>query len=278
MGANRRAAVRARSASESPRPVHIGWPAAPESASRASSRSQSISMRRAATNAGAAEPGRVRRGDTRGSPARSEPARSGSPTLAPSAIHPTAGAIAVGCAPAAPGFNVNLGTPDVRWLGLIAKAIRFQTVGLRSRQGARIRIEGARDRPDLDEPREHVGTPGHRVFALMPRRRRSATASRSSGARWSDWVCQDALIDAAEHHLASRVSSRREQILENRLERRVVHRNKRYRVCGIGLLHRIQRRAAAAWPRSLGACRGTGVDGGSAHDRERTLRGERGAA
>ena len=49
----------------------------------------------------------------------------------PDAIHPSAGATAVGARLPLLAFNVNLGTPDVEIAKKIAKAIRFQTGGLR---------------------------------------------------------------------------------------------------------------------------------------------------
>src|SRR3989442_15049512 len=141
------------------------------------------------------------------------------PDFGPPAIHPSAGAIAVGARMPLLAFNVNLGTKDVEIAKRIAKAIRFQSGGLRYVKALGFEL---RERGIVQISMNLVntwGTPVQRVFALI-----KDEADRYGvpivGSEVVGLVCQDALIDVAEHHLRLERFSR-DQILENRLARRV---------------------------------------------------------
>jgi glutamate formiminotransferase/formiminotetrahydrofolate cyclodeaminase len=139
------------------------------------------------------------------------------PDFGPKAIHATAGAIAVGARLPLLAFNVNLGTKDVEIAKRIAKAIRFQTGGLRYVKALGFEL---RERGIAQVSMNLVntwGTPVHRVFALI-REEAERYGVPIVGSEIVGLVCQDALIDVAEHALRLESFSR-EQILENRLAR-----------------------------------------------------------
>jgi len=137
------------------------------------------------------------------------------PDFGPRAIHATAGAIAVGARLPLLAFNVNLGTKDVEIAKRIAKAIRFQTGGLRYVKALGFELH---ERGIAQVSMNLVntwGTPVHRVFALI-REEAERYGVPIVGSEIVGLVCQDALIDVAEHALRLENFSR-EQILENRL-------------------------------------------------------------
>jgi len=128
------------------------------------------------------------------SPAR--PTRA--PDFGPRAVHPSAGAIAVGARLPLLAFNVNLGTRDVEVAKKIAKAIRFQSGGLRYVKALGFELT---ERGIVQVSMNLVntwGTPVHRVFALI-----KDEAERYGvpivGSEVVGLVCQDALLDVAEH-------------------------------------------------------------------------------
>ena len=141
------------------------------------------------------------------------------PDFGPAAIHPTAGATAVGARLPLLAFNVNLGTSDVEIAKRIAKAIRFQSGGLRYVKALGFALK---ERGIVQVSMNLVntwGTPVHRVFALI-----KDEAERYGvpivGSEVVGLVSQDALVDVAEHALRLESFSR-DQILENRLARRL---------------------------------------------------------
>ncbi len=141
------------------------------------------------------------------------------PDFGPRALHPTAGATAVGARLPLLAFNVNLGTPDVEVARRIAKAIRFQTGGLRYVKALGFALS---ERGIVQVSMNLVntwGTPVHRVFALI-RDEAERYGVPIVGSEVVGLVCQDALVDAAEHHLRLENFSR-DQILENRLARHI---------------------------------------------------------
>jgi len=141
------------------------------------------------------------------------------PDFGPPQIHPSAGAIAVGARMPLLAFNVNLGTKDVEIAKKIAKAIRFQTGGLRYVKALGFEL---RERGIVQISMNLVntwGTPVQRVFALI-RDEAERYGVPIVGSEVVGLVVQDALIDVAEHHLKLENFSR-DQILENRLERRI---------------------------------------------------------
>ncbi len=141
------------------------------------------------------------------------------PDFGPPHIHPSAGAIAVGARMPLLAFNVNLGTKDVEIAKKIAKAIRFQSGGLRHVKALGFALQ---ERGIVQISMNLVntwGTPVQRVFALI-----KDEADRYGvpivGSEVVGLVSQDALIDVAEHYLRIENFSR-DQILENRLARRI---------------------------------------------------------
>jgi glutamate formiminotransferase/formiminotetrahydrofolate cyclodeaminase len=141
------------------------------------------------------------------------------PDFGPAAIHAGAGAIAVGARMPLLAFNVNLGTKDVEVAKRIAKAIRFQTGGLRYVKALGFELK---ERGIVQISMNLVntwGTPIQRVFALI-----KDEADRYGvpivGSEVVGLVVQDALVDVAEHYLKIENFSR-DQILENRLARRI---------------------------------------------------------
>jgi len=137
------------------------------------------------------------------------------PDFGPHAIHPSAGAIAVGARMPLLAFNVNLGTKDVEIAKRIAKAIRFQTGGLRYVKALGFELKERGIVQISMNLVNTLGTPVQRVFALI-----KDEADRYGvpivGSEVVGLICQDALIDVAEHHLRLENFSR-DQILENRL-------------------------------------------------------------
>jgi len=141
------------------------------------------------------------------------------PDFGPAAIHSTAGAIAVGARMPLLAFNVNLGTKDIEVARRIAKAIRFQTGGLRYVKALGFELK---ERGIVQISMNLVntwGTPVHRVMALIKDEAERYGVS-IVGSEVVGLVCQDALIDVAEHALKLESFSR-DQILENRLARRI---------------------------------------------------------
>lgn len=157
----------------------------------------------------------VRRGELEGIAATiaTDPERA--PDFGPRAIHSTAGAVAVGARLPLLAFNVNLGTADVEVARKIAKAIRFQSGGLRYVKALGFELS---ERGIVQVSMNLVntwGTPVHRVFALI-RDEAERYGVPIVGSEVVGLVCQDALIDVAEHALRLENFSR-DQILENRL-------------------------------------------------------------
>jgi glutamate formiminotransferase / formiminotetrahydrofolate cyclodeaminase len=159
----------------------------------------------------------VRRGELEGiaSSIGADPDRV--PDFGPRAVHPTAGAIAVGARLPLLAFNVNLGTKDVEVARRIAKAIRFQSGGLRYVKALGFELS---ERGIVQVSMNLVntwGTPVQRVFALI-RDEAERYGVPIVGSEIVGLVCQDALLDVAEHALRLENFSR-EQVLENRLAR-----------------------------------------------------------
>ena len=142
-----------------------------------------------------------------------DPART--PDFGPNALHPSAGAVAVGARPLLVAYNVYLNTADQAVAKAIARAVRHQTGGLRYVKALGIAPNEA--------GRVHVSmnlvntsaSPIHRVVEMI----------RSEAARYGvttvesevvGLISADALLDAAEHYLQLNSFSR-SQVLEYRL-------------------------------------------------------------
>ncbi|HEU5311516.1 MAG TPA: glutamate formimidoyltransferase, partial [Candidatus Eisenbacteria bacterium] len=161
----------------------------------------------------------VRRGEFEGIAATIATDPDRAPDFGPRAVHPTAGATAVGARLPLLAFNVNLGTRDVEVAKKIAKAIRFQSGGLRYVKALGFELT---ERGIVQVSMNLVntwGTPVHRVFALI-----KDEAERYGvpivGSEVVGLIVQDALLDVAEHALRLENFSR-EQVLENRLATKI---------------------------------------------------------
>ncbi|MBI5835658.1 MAG: glutamate formimidoyltransferase [Candidatus Eisenbacteria bacterium] len=137
------------------------------------------------------------------------------PDFGPGKIHPTAGATAVGARMPLVAFNVNLGTPDVRVAKEVAKALRFQTGGLRYVKALGFFLEDrgiAQVSMNLVNYRQ---SPMHRAFAMV-REEAERFGVGVVGSEIVGLVPQDALFAAAEHALRLEAFTPN-QVLENKL-------------------------------------------------------------
>ena len=138
------------------------------------------------------------------------------PDFGPNAIHPTAGAVAIGARRPLVAFNANLATADVAVAKRIAKAIRFGDGGLRYVKALGFSIKDGRQAQVSMNLVNTDGTPIHRVLALIDDEARR-WGTYVTGCEVVGLVPQGALLDAAEHHLRLE-SFRRDQVLEIRLQ------------------------------------------------------------
>ena len=158
----------------------------------------------------------VRRGEFEGlrDAIGKDPARA--PDFGPHAIHPTAGATAVGARRFLVAFNANLNTADVRVAKAVAAAIREQSGGLKNVRALGFSIENGR-RAQVSMNLVNVeATPIHRVLALV-RDEAARHGAAISGCEVVGLVPQAALLAAAEHALQLE-GFRRDQVLELRLK------------------------------------------------------------
>lgn len=137
------------------------------------------------------------------------------PDFGPAAVHPSAGAMAVGARRPLIAFNVYLGTPDVRLAKAIAKAIRHSSGGLRYVKGLGLEMPETGTTQVSMNLTNYKGTSMVTVMDLI----------RAEAARWGVPVLHsevvgliplDALLDAAQAFLQLRDFSR-DQVLERRL-------------------------------------------------------------
>lgn len=137
------------------------------------------------------------------------------PDFGPLAIHPTAGAVAIGARRPLVAFNANLATADVGVAKKIARAIRFADGGLRFVKALGFSIREGRQAQVSMNLVNTDGTPIHRVLALIDDEARR-WGTHVTGCEVVGLVPQAALLDAAEHHLRLE-NFRRDQILEIRM-------------------------------------------------------------
>ena len=137
------------------------------------------------------------------------------PDFGPDAIHPTAGATAVGARRFLVAFNANLNTGDVRVAKAVAAAVREQSGGLKNVRALGFSIENGR-RAQVSMNLVNVeATPIHRVLALI-RDEAARHGAAISGCEVVGLVPEAALIAAAEHSLQLE-GFRHDQVLELRL-------------------------------------------------------------
>lgn len=139
------------------------------------------------------------------------------PDYGPERIHPSAGAVAVGARAPLVAYNVYLNTPDLPVAKKIASAVRGAAGGFSSVKALGFAIEERGIVQVSMNLVDYTKSPIHRVFATI----------RDEAERWGvavleseivGLVPQDALLDAAEHHLRLNHFTR-EQVLERRLGR-----------------------------------------------------------
>ena len=137
------------------------------------------------------------------------------PDFGPSALHPSAGAVAVGARRPLIAFNVYLGTADPRLAKAVARAIRHSSGGLRYVKALGLSMEESGTTQVSMNLTNYTGTSMVRVMDLI----------RAEAARWGisvlhseivGLVPMDALLDAAEAFLQLH-DFKRDQILERRL-------------------------------------------------------------
>ncbi len=159
----------------------------------------------------------VRRGEFEGlrEAIGKDPSRT--PDFGPGAIHPTAGATAVGARKFLVAFNANLNTGDVRVAKAVAKAIREQSGGLMNVRALGFSIEDGRRAQVSMNLVDTETTPIHRVLTLI-RDEAARHGAMISGCEVVGLIPEYALLDAAEHALQLE-DFRRDQVLELRLKR-----------------------------------------------------------
>ncbi len=138
------------------------------------------------------------------------------PDFGPKAVHPTAGAVAIGARRPLVAFNANLATSDVAVARKIAKAIRFGDGGLRYVKALGFSIRDGRQAQVSMNLVNTDGTPIHRVLALIDDEAKR-WGTHVTGCEVVGLVPQGAMLDAAEHHLRLE-NFRRDQVLEIRME------------------------------------------------------------
>ena len=132
------------------------------------------------------------------------------PDFGPPALHPSAGAVAIGARPPLLAYNVNLRTDDVTVAEAVARAVRHQTGGLRYVKALGVRDAGqAQVTMNLTNP---YATPPHRALALI-RAEAERYGVTVAGSEIIGLAPLDSLLAAAEHQLGLN-TFRREQILE----------------------------------------------------------------
>lgn len=132
------------------------------------------------------------------------------PDFGATALHPSAGAVAIGARSPLLAYNVNLRTGEAAVAEAIARAVRHQTGGLRYVKALGVVDAGqAQVTMNLTNPR---ATPPHRALALV-----KAEAERYgvavAGSEIIGLAPLESLLAAAEHHLGLN-AFRHEQILE----------------------------------------------------------------
>ena len=129
-------------------------------------------------------------------------------------IHPTAGAVAVGCRMPLVAFNINLSTGDVSIASKIAKIIRRSSGGFDCVKAMGVMLEDRNIAQVSINMTDFNRTPLYRVLELV----------RAEAKRWGVTVIgteivgltpMRALVDSAEYYLQIEAFSADQQILEN---------------------------------------------------------------
>lgn len=158
----------------------------------------------------------VRRGEFEGLRERIGKDEGRTPDFGPNAIHPTAGATAVGARRFLVAFNANLDTGDVRVAKAIAASVREQSGGLKNVRALGFSIEGGRRAQVSMNLVNTEATPIHRVMALV-RDVAARHGARVQGCEVVGLIPEAAMLEVAEHALQLE-GFRRDQVLELRLK------------------------------------------------------------
>ena len=160
----------------------------------------------------------VRRGEFEGlrTEITTNPARV--PDFGPAAVHPTAGATAIGARPFLVAYNVYLGdTSNLAVAKEVAKAVRGSSGGLKYVKGLGMEVDGqaqvSMNLVDLDR------TPLHRAFEAV----RTEAAAHGVAPTWSEivgLVPEKVLFETAARHIQLRGFSN-EMVLEHKVRRAV---------------------------------------------------------
>jgi len=140
------------------------------------------------------------------------------PDFGPSAIHPTAGATAVGARPPLVAFNINLDSSDVKIAKAIAKAVRESSGGLPAVKGLGLMLEATNQAQISMNMVDYTVTGLHTVFEAIKREatKHGVTVANSEVI---GLLPAQALIDVAVHCLALKDFSPA-QVLELKLAAR----------------------------------------------------------
>ncbi|MFZ5825919.1 MAG: glutamate formimidoyltransferase [Bacillota bacterium] len=157
----------------------------------------------------------VRRGEFEGLRAKigTDPAKT--PDFGPNAIHPTAGATAVGARMPLIAFNVNLGTNDMEIAKKIAKAVRGSSGGLVGCKALGIELKERNQVQVSMNMVNYKDTPLHRAFELI-RIEAERYGVPVVGSEIVGLVPMDALVGVARHYLRLE-GFKSDQVLEKRL-------------------------------------------------------------
>jgi len=157
----------------------------------------------------------VRKGEYEGIKAEIETNPDRKPDFGPARMHPTAGAVAIGCRMPLIAFNVYLGTPYVGIAKKIARSIRSSGGGLRYCKALGFEIKERRLAQISMNLVNYRKTTIFRVFEMI-----KAEAERYGVPIISSEIVgltpQDALLDVAEYYLRLE-NFKKEQVLESKL-------------------------------------------------------------
>ncbi len=137
------------------------------------------------------------------------------PDVGGPALHPTAGATAVGARKFLIAYNINLNTPDVDIASKIAKAIRFSSGGLRYAKAMGVDLKARRLAQVSINMTDFEQTPLHRVFEMV-RREAERYGVMPVGSEIVGLLPKRAIEMTADYYLQLENFSP-EQVLENRL-------------------------------------------------------------
>jgi glutamate formiminotransferase/formiminotetrahydrofolate cyclodeaminase len=141
------------------------------------------------------------------------------PDFGPSAVHPTAGAVAIGARPFLVAYNVYLGpATNLAVAKDVAKAVRGSSGGLRYVKGLGLEVDGqaqvSMNLVDIDK------TPLFRAYETV----RTEAAAHGVAPTWSEivgLVPERALLDAGVRHVQLRGFDANQQVLERRVRQAV---------------------------------------------------------